>query len=92
MEKDQIRFFLEQFRASDLRSARSRRRLIDAFINAVYVFDDHLKVAYNFGDRSDQISLEAVLGSDADRTSPLDRKRPNITVSDHTFILRIGLP
>ena len=92
LEKDQIRFFLEQFRASDLKSARSRRRLIDAFINAVYVFDDHLKVAYNFGDRSDQISLEAVLGSDADQASPLDRKRPNIAVSDHTFILRIGLP
>ena len=92
LEKDQIRFFLEQFRTADLKSARSRRRLIDAFINAVYVFDDHLKVAYNFGDRSDQISLEAVLGSDTDRTSPLDRKRPNIAVSDHTFILRIGLP
>lgn len=92
LEKDQIRFFLEQLRSTDIRTAKGKRRLIDAFVNAIYVFDDHLKVAYNFGDRSDRIGLGEVRSSDADQISPLDWERPNLLIAYRTIICTIGLP
>ena len=47
MDPDRIRFFLERFLKGDRNDPRFRRQVFDVFINAVYVFDDHLDVVTN---------------------------------------------
>ena len=37
-----------------------RRRIIDVFVNSVYIFDDKIVFAYNFKDGTDTFSLKDV--------------------------------
>ena len=37
-----------------------RRRIIDVFVNSVYVFDDKIVFTYNFKDGTDTFSLKDV--------------------------------
>ena len=47
MDRDRILFFLYQFKNGDRNDPLFRRHFIETFINAVYVFDDHLKIVLN---------------------------------------------
>ena len=49
LQKDHIRFFLEQFRAMDYSDRKCQQRLIDVFVNSIYVADDELVLNFNFG-------------------------------------------
>ena len=53
LQKDHIQFFLEQFREMDFTDRKCQQRLIDVFVNSIYVTDDELTINYNFsGDKS----------------------------------------
>jgi hypothetical protein len=44
-----------------------RRRLIDSFVNAIYLFDDRLVITFNYKERTETITfadIEDVFGSD----------------------------
>lgn len=49
LQKDHIRFFLEQFRDSDFNDREFQQRLIDVFVNSIFVTDDDLTMNFNFG-------------------------------------------
>ncbi len=53
-----VEFWLEDFREMDLEDLRFRRRLVDALINQIFLFDDHLVIAYNYKDGTHRIGLE----------------------------------
>lgn len=45
---DEVRFYLESFRDGDADNPEFARRLIEVFVNSVYVYDDYLVMVYNF--------------------------------------------
>lgn len=68
--KEEILFFLYQFREFDKTNAAQRQRLVDSFVNAVFVYDDRIVFTFNYKDGSKTVSLSDIQSSDLDRCSP----------------------
>ncbi|MCL2279437.1 MAG: recombinase family protein [Oscillospiraceae bacterium] len=68
LTKEQLTYWICRFRKTDITNAEQRQRLVDIFVNSVYIFDNHAVVAFNYRDGSKTISLSDVaktsLGSD----------------------------
>ena len=47
LDRDRVLFFLHQFTKGDRSDPLLRRHIIETFVNAVYVFNDHLKIVIN---------------------------------------------
>ena len=69
----QIKFFLNKFREFDILNHGHRQRLVDSFINAIFVFDDKLVFTFNYKDSEKTLSLEDLRGSDLE-SLPAPRK------------------
>jgi len=72
--KEEILFFLYQFREMDITNAEQRQRLVDSFVNAIFVYDDRLVLTFNYKDGSKTVSLSDIESSDLDRVTPLSSK------------------
>ena len=70
LSKEQILFFLHRFRAIDTTKQEQRQRLIDSFVNAVYVYDDKIILTFNYQDGTETITLDDINGSDLEAGSP----------------------
>lgn len=57
--KEQIIFWLKSLREYDVKELDQRQRLVDCFIKAVYLFDDHILITFNYSDDEKNISLSA---------------------------------
>ena len=47
IDRDRVIFFLHQFTQGDRSDPLLRRHIIETFVNAVYVYDDHLRLVIN---------------------------------------------
>lgn len=74
LTKEQVLFFLQRFRAIDTNKQEQRQRLIDSFVNAVYVYDDKIILTFNYQDGTETITLDDINGSDLEAGAP--PKRP----------------
>ena len=73
LTREQMTAWFEQFRHGDPANREFQKRLIDTFVNAVYVFDDKLVLTYNYQHGTQTISLdeiESALSSDFDGATP----------------------
>lgn len=60
LTKKQIRDFLVQFRDMDINEPECRRRIIDIFINSVFVYDDKVTITFNYSGDNRTITLREV--------------------------------
>lgn len=74
LTKEQVLFFLQRFRAIDTNKQEQRQRLIDSFVNAVYVYDDKIILTFNYQDGTETITLDDINGSDLEAGAPPKRK------------------
>ena len=58
--QEHIKFFLLQFRQLDFDEPDSQRRIIDIFINAVFVYDDKVTITFNYSGDNRTITLAEV--------------------------------
>ena len=89
LTREQMTAWFEQFRHSDPANRDFQKRLIDTFVNAVYVFDDKLVLAYNYQHGTQTISLEEIesaLSSDFDGATPPIKNDPWHDSMDRFFI------
>ena len=78
--KEQIVSWIGQFKYGDVNSREYQKRIIDTFVNSLYVFDDRLVITYNFKGGTETITLkdvEATYGSDLKAMSPPQRPPRN---------------
>ena len=71
--KELIVKWINQFKYGDVNSREYQKRIIDTFINAIYLFDDKMVLTYNFKSGTDMITLsdiEAAFGSDLNGGTP----------------------
>ncbi len=61
---DKARFWLYKFRNGDLQDQAHRQRLVDSFVNAIYLYDDKIVLTFNYKDGSKTVSLKDIEGSD----------------------------
>ncbi len=60
LTKEQVVFWISRFKDGDFKSSEFRQRLIDCFVNAVYLYDDKVVLTYNIKDGADTITLDAI--------------------------------
>lgn len=70
LNRDEIRFFLNRFKNTDVTNEEQRQSLIDCFVNAVYVYDDKIVLVFNYKDGTKTVSLADVLSSDLEGECP----------------------
>ena len=64
LTKEQMLFWLHKFRTTNIADKVERQRLIDSFVNAVYLYDDKIVFVFNYKDGTKTVSLTEVEGSD----------------------------
>ena len=64
LTREQIAFFIYRFRKFDVTKREQRQRLIDSFVNAVYLYEDRIILTFNCKNGSKTITLTEVEGSD----------------------------
>ena len=50
LTKEQIRFGIEKFKKLDISTKDGKQRLIDGFINSIYLYDDKITFTFNYKD------------------------------------------
>ena len=58
---DFIRFWLMKFRKFDISQQKQRKALIEIFVNAIFLYDDRMLIAFNYKDGSQTIRFEDAL-------------------------------
>ena len=53
-----VTFWLHKFRKLDVRQQSHRKMLIDAFVNAMYLYDDKLVITFNYKEGRKTITFE----------------------------------
>lgn len=66
LTEEHVLFWLNKFRNGDLNDPKHRQRLIDSFVNAIYLYDDKIVLTFNYKDGSKTISFEDINSSDLD--------------------------
>ena len=61
---------MEQFKKTDVQNEEQRQRLIDCFVNAVFVYDDKIILTFNYKNSTKTIKLSDIKNSDLDSLSP----------------------
>jgi site-specific DNA recombinase len=64
LTKEQVVFWISRFKEGDVKDPVFRHRLIDCFVNSIYLYDDRIVLTYNYKDGTKSISLEEVESSD----------------------------
>ena len=84
LDRDRVLFFLHRFTQGDRNDPLLRRQIIETFINAVYVYDDHLKIVINNVEGNERIPLSDLPPecSDYDNSGlpPVTHPNPRITI------------
>jgi len=63
MTKEGLVLWLRQIQAMRLETKEHKQRLIDIFVNAVYLYDDKLVITFNYKEATKTVSLSEVNGS-----------------------------
>ena len=84
VDRDRVLFFLHQFTKGNRDDPLHRRKIINTFINAVYVYDDHLRIVLNNVEGNERIPLVDLPdeSSDIDNSGlpTVSRPNPRITI------------
>ena len=60
IERDFVIYWLEKFRAGDRNDKAFRRRVIDTFVSAVYLWDDRIRIAFNYSGSRNTVDRQIV--------------------------------
>ena len=83
LTKNQVIFWFHRLRKLDMSKVEHRRRLIDTFINAVFLFEDHMVFVFNYKGGTTTVTFKeleaagfgsAFSGSGVPENSPFLRK------------------
>jgi len=91
LTREQIAFFIYRFRKFDVTKREQRQRLIDSFVNAVYLYEDKIILTFNYKDGSKTITLAEVEGSDLSVLGAPCRSKLCIACSDIFTKIRSAL-
>lgn len=67
LTKDKIRFFLEDLRTANLADRNCQKRIIDIFVNAIYLYDDKIDLVLNYYENNNLVTLDDIQHAKADK-------------------------
>jgi DNA-binding TFAR19-related protein (PDSD5 family) len=63
LDKEQVTFWIHRFRKLDVTKADQRQRLIDSFVNAIYLFEDKFVISFNYKEGCKTVELRDIMGA-----------------------------
>ena len=69
LTRAQVIFWIHRFRKLDITQADQRQRLVDSFINAIYLYDDKIILTFNYKEGCKTVALCDIIGA-ADNNAP----------------------
>ena len=75
--KPHIIHFITKFRDMNIDDINSRKRLIDSFVNSIYLYDDKIIFSFNYSDSTHELSLKELedeMSSGFNALSPPEQK------------------
>ncbi len=78
LTRGQVAFFIYRFGKFDVTKRGQRQRLIDSFVNALYLYEDKIILAFNYKDGSKAITQAEVEGLDSSVLGALKRRSRRI--------------
>ena len=85
LTKEQIRFGIEKFKTLDIDTQDGRQRLIDGFINAVYLYDDKITIIFNYKEGTTTVSIDEYKSSDNKTKTAPNKSKTNSLGSSFYF-------
>lgn len=85
LTKDQIVFWLTKMTRLDLAQDSNKQRIVDTFVNSVYVHEDRAVINMNCCDEEEVIPFEAENGSYLSMVGEPIKHNPNTFVNDKVF-------
>ena len=76
--KEGLIFWLKRFQTMDLKKKEHKQRLINCFINAVYLYDDKLVITFNYREANKTVTLKEVNGSIIECSGAPNSTNPNL--------------
>ncbi|MGN0808126.1 MAG: recombinase family protein, partial [Candidatus Coproplasma sp.] len=89
LTREQILFGLTKFRKLDLSTQEGKQRLIDGFVNRIYLFDDYAIITCNYKDGEEKITFEDIENSELGEFIKEQKNKPERKSSD---LLVVGDP
>ena len=89
LTREQILFGLTKFRKLNLSTREGKQRLIDGFVNRIYLFDDHAIITCNYKDGEEKITFEDIENSELGEFIKEQKNKPEQKSSD---LLVVGDP
>ncbi|MPW25983.1 recombinase family protein [Alkalibaculum sp. M08DMB] len=80
LTKEQIIFWLEQFKNGDVNDLEYRKRIIDVFVNAVFLQDDKVIITYNYTNGTKTINVSDLTVSPPPKYASSLKAREHILV------------
>ena len=78
LTKEQILFAIYNFRKIDISSQEGKQRLIDGFVNSIYLYDDHFVITYNYKGQSKTVTFEELNSSPLTSKGSPHQNNPNL--------------
>ena len=69
---------LHNFRKIDVTQQDGKRKIIDAFINSIYLYDDHMKIVYNANGKEEVVALEDMESSTLFSSGAPNKNKTNL--------------
>jgi resolvase domain protein len=63
LSKEQIMYGFYNLKKLDLSTKEGRQRLIDTFVNSIYLYDDHFVITFNYKGRSKAVTFDQINSS-----------------------------
>lgn len=70
LSKEQILFALCNYRKLDLSVQSDKQKLIDSFVNSIYLYDDHFIITFNYKNSSKKVSFKELNSSSLTSSAP----------------------
>ena len=75
--QQQFKDALNRFKNIDITTDDGKRKIIDTFVNAIYAYDDHIKIIYNTNGKEESISLDEIESSTSFSSSSPNKNKTN---------------
>ena len=92
LSREQIIFWVHRFRKLNTKKLDHRRRLIDSFVNAIFLYDDRITFTFNYKDGTKTINFTELeksgLGSDINAlAAPKPQRRKSLGLTFYFLLL-----
>lgn len=92
LTRDHIVFFLEQFRNLNHKDRNCQKKLVEVFVNSIYLYDDKLIIGYNYSSDTEVCHLKNIdEGVRTEFATPCSHKHVRIYLYRNVLVIEAML-